>query len=248
MAGIAGGQDRFGTVTRRGAVGIALAMVGAVVIQPSVLLTAAAPAETPKKPKKQKKPFIRRKGFVDFSVPYTGASLGSGSSGTPPFGLTNELGFVFDPLNPFSIDTTSIGLGIDGTATVSATIYEVQSGTLERIDQLASSVTTAVGVHPFLLNDRFGQGGDPPYFWFDVPLAWSLEVGTRYELIFSAFAFVAGTFTHDPNNWIFGAPLVDHEFGIVNSPYDVLNLATVVDGSLRGSRATLVPPALISIV
>ncbi len=193
-------------------------------------------------------PLIHREMFIDIGVPQTETGdPGSGSTGSPPFGSTNELGFVFDVNRPFSIAAASIGLGVVGRVALSASVFELAPGmSTERHVRVAWEKVTVSGTDWFIPDQRFLQGGVEPWHWFDVPLVCTFTRGKRYELVFSDFAIVEGA-PVQYNNWIFGIPLYDNEGRSRNSPYDVDSLITVVDGSARGARATLLPPALLKL-
>ena len=139
------------------------------------------------------------------------------------------------------MDGASIALGVDGTVTNTLTAYQLAPGTTTRVAQLATATADAAGVAQFDLMERiYGHDGGPEFWWwwFDVPLAVTFEAGNRYELVFSDFTLTSGTPVY-PNNWIYGHALYDDEGRAYGQPYNVCDLLTVVDGSLRGS----VPPS-----
>jgi hypothetical protein len=204
----------------------------------------------------QHKPFVVRHGFIDVGVPVDpDGDPGSGSFGTPPFGLTNELGIIFDALDSFSMSMGSIAMGVVGNAVTSLTAYQLEPGTTTRLGMLARSAVNVAGVAPFnLYNRAYGVKVNDKvirdlwtWFWFDVPLALTFVAGTRYELVFSDFALSGGGLVSG-GGWLYGHPLYDlAESRAYGQPYDVCGLMRVVDGSLRGTRATLLPMMLLSV-
>lgn len=89
------------------------------------------------------------------------------------------------------------------------------------------------------------KAGGPTYWWFDTPLTARFSAGKRYELVFSNFTVVSGTTWNGPN-WLYAHPLYDPAEGRgYGRPYNVCDLLTVVDGSLRGSGAAALPMMLI---
>jgi hypothetical protein len=235
-------------LSRRRFIGGATVLVGFAGVQSAL----GAPAECI-----QHKPFVVRNGFIDVGVPVDpDGDPGSGSFGSPPFGATNELGIIFDALDSFSMSMGSIAMGVVGNAATSLTAYELAPGTTTRVGMLARSAVNVAGVAPFNLYNRiYGVQVNTKairdrytWYWFDVPLTLTFVAGKRYELVFSDFALTGGVPVMDASNWLYVQLLYDFaENRAYGQPYDVCGLMRVVDGSLRGTRATGLPMMLLSV-
>lgn len=190
--------------------------------------------------------------WLDIGVPVDpDGDPGSGSFGSAPFGLTNELGIIFETTDAFVMNSASMPFGVNGSVFVVVAIYELDPGTTTRNALVALTTATSTGVQPFNINNRIYGSNERittnnEFRWFDYPLFAELQDGKRYELVFSDFAIISG-FPFRSNNWIYAHPLFDSEGRAFGQPYDACNLMLVVDGSLRGSRATGLPFALIKV-
>lgn len=209
------------------------------------------------RPLEQGFPFVRRPGFLDIGVPVPeggdpGSSSLSSSVGEPGLGL------VFDVLEPFTLVTASIAMGIRGAASLGCSVHRVEPGSLDRVDVLFDGSVETSGTTPFnLLNRLCGtrepdHTGDWTWSWFDVPVDLPLRRGDALELMFKDFAITRGSPVRaDWNNWLSAHPLYDTESRAYGRPYEVGGLIRVFDGSIRGvvrdGRFAYVPMALIRV-
>jgi hypothetical protein len=160
-----------------------------------------------------------------------------------------ETGIIFDCTRSFAIRTASICYGVDGSVEQTFSVYELEPGTTNRTALLAQRTSVARGVLAFDIFQRIDgstRPDDPLYFWFDVPKSFRFVDDVRYEVVFSNPRIVSGVETY-PGNWQYGQPLYDNEGRAYGRPYDVCRLMHVVDGTSRGTRATLLPFVLFNV-
>ena len=166
------------------------------------------------------------------------------------------LGFVFDVLRSFTLDTSSIAMGIIGGASLRCSVYRLERPTLARVESVFSKHLETSGVASFNLLDRIrgtreqDHAGDWTWRWFDVPMDLPVSPGDPLELVFSDLAIATGTPARDDwNNWLYAHPFYDAEGRAYARPYDVGGFIEVFDGSIRGvsrrSRFAYVPMALM---
>lgn len=227
----------------------------AVVGGAALALGRSLPASVLPAPSGQGFPFLARKGFLDIGVPVT-ANGDPGSSSLVSSVGEPGLGFVFDVLQSFTLETACIAMGISGGAWLRCSVYRLDRRTLARVEQVFSTRLQTSGVASFNLLSRIrgtnepDHTGDWTWYWFDVPVNLPVSPGHPLELVFSDFAIASGVPVRDDwSNWLYSHPFYDLEGRAHAQPYDVGGLIEVFDGSIRGvsrgNRFAYVPMALM---
>lgn len=193
-------------------------------------------------------------GWLDISVPPQW-DPGSGSFCSPR-GLPSppDLSLIFDVNHTFRMSAVSTPFGVNGSVQVTASLYRLAPHAVSRLSLMRRESNTVAGRDPFPIYKKIYGEHDATkvsdiWYWFDLPFDAPLDSNNWYELAFTDVEFVQGTYSHNPNNWIYIHPLYDPAEGRGRgAQYEVGGgLLTVLDGAPRGSRATLVPFARVRI-